>query len=193
MDEAAPTVMILMHGVSGSGKSWLSERLVPALHAVRIRSDVERKRLAGVSPIEHAPASVRESIYSKQFSHRTYARLAECAESCLRAGVNVILDATFLKAADRELLHTLAAAAGAAETIVSCQADSATLAARVRDRAADRENPSDATLHVLEAQLGADEPFAESERERVVAVDTSQPDPVEHLLSAVTQKMHSPG
>jgi uncharacterized protein len=184
--------MILMQGVSGSGKSWLSERLVPALHAVRVRSDVERKRLAGVSPTAHAPASIRVDMYSKEFSHRTYGRLAECAESCLRAGVNVILDATFLKAADRELLRTLATAVGAEHTIVSCHADSATLAARVRDRAADLENPSDATLQVLAAQIADNQGFTDSERERLITVDTRRPDAVRHVVSAVTQMRRSP-
>jgi uncharacterized protein len=96
-------MLILMHGVSGSGKSWLSQQLVPELRAIRIRSDLERKRVAGMRPLQPAAAHVREGIYAPQFSHRTYARLADSAEACLRAAFDVIVDAAFLDAVDREL------------------------------------------------------------------------------------------
>src|SRR6185295_10576983 len=60
-------MLILMHGVSGSGKSWLSRQLVPELLAIRIRSDLERKRMAGMRPLQSAAAHVREGIYAPQF------------------------------------------------------------------------------------------------------------------------------
>jgi aminoglycoside phosphotransferase family enzyme len=40
--------LVLMSGLSGSGKTWVAQRLAPALHAVHLRSDIERKRLAGL-------------------------------------------------------------------------------------------------------------------------------------------------
>jgi len=90
-----PTLFI-MHGVSGSGKSWMSEKLVPRLGAIRIRSDVERKRLADVSPsLLKENDGYEEGLYTPALSHRTYARLLECADGCLKGGFDTIVDAAF--------------------------------------------------------------------------------------------------
>lgn len=47
---AARGILVLMHGYSGSGKTTVAESLIEALLAVRIRSHLERKRLAGLPP-----------------------------------------------------------------------------------------------------------------------------------------------
>ena len=183
MDAQRPT-LILMHGASGSGKSWLSERLVAALPAVRIRSDLERKRLARVGT--HAGAAkFRQGIYAPGFTHRTYARLSDCAESCLRAGFNVVVDAAFLDPSDRELFRGLATRLRVPCVIVSCQADRATLAVRVQERRRDREDPSDADQAVLDAQLRNMQPFAAQELSRVVAVQTTEPDVAARVTASI--------
>jgi aminoglycoside phosphotransferase family enzyme/predicted kinase len=178
-------VLILMHGVSGSGKTWLSQRLIPELHAIRVRSDLERKRLAGMNVNEHAPAGVRQGIYSPQSSRRTYDRLAECAENCLRAGFNTIVDAAFQDPADRAMLRALAEQSGARCIIVSCRADRATLATRVTQRAAARGDASDATLSILDAQLRDIQPFTASELPCVIPIDTNEPNAVQRVLDAI--------
>jgi uncharacterized protein len=177
--------LILMHGASGSGKSWLSSRLVPTLQAVRVRSDLERKRLAGVEATKPAAARVREGIYSPEFSHRTYSRLVDCAESCLRAGLSVIVDAAFLETTDRRLFRNLAAHLKVACAIVSCEADPITLAQRVDDRSSARSDASDATLAVLDAQLREFEPFEPEEQSCVVHVDTGEPDAVSRVADEI--------
>lgn len=169
---AQPT-LVLMHGASGSGKSWLSEQLVTALPALRIRSDVERKRLCGLPAGESAAADVRQGIYTAQLNHRTYARLADCAERCLRAGFDVIVDAAALDPVDREVFQRLAHALQAAFVIVSCQADPIELASRILQRGREHTDPSDASLAVLDAQLRGMRPFAAAERQHVLTVDTA--------------------
>jgi aminoglycoside phosphotransferase family enzyme/predicted kinase len=177
--------LILMHGPSGSGKSWLSQRLVPALRAIRIRSDLERKRLAGIAPEQAAAAPVRKGIYSPEFSDRTYARLADCAEVCLLAGISVIVDAAFLDQEDRELFHTLAQRLRVPVAIVACQADPQTLAIRLEERAKARKDASDANLSVLDTQLREITAFTSGERQCVVAIDTDAPHPIERAVAAV--------
>lgn len=177
--------LILMHGASGSGKSWLSSRLVPEIPAIRIRSDLERKRLAHLNSTQSAAAGVRQGIYSQRFSHRTYERLAECAEECLRAGFNVIVDASFLEADDRERFHALARELGAAHLIVSCEADAITLSERITERSSSGEDPSDATLAVLDAQLREFKPISASEDLSVIAVDTQMPNVVQRVVQEI--------
>jgi uncharacterized protein len=182
-------MLMLMHGASGSGKSWLSRQLVPALGAIRIRSDLERKRLAGIETGRPAAARVREGIYSPHFSHRTYGRMADCAEICLRAGFDVVVDAAFLEATDRELFSGLAERAGARRVIVSCQAERTTLAERILERSAGRSDPSDATLNVLDMQLRDLKPFDLSEQPDVVAVDTGKADALATVVAAIRARL----
>ncbi len=183
--EPREPVLVIMHGASGSGKSWLSERLVPALSAIRIRSDLERKRLAGVTG-HAATADVGQGIYTSAFSHRVYARLADCAEIILQAGCNVIVDAAFLDPADRELFQGLAARLRVGYLVVACHADASVLAARIeRTRRRHGHDPSDATTAVLAEQLSSIKPFTSSEQPHVISVNTNDADVVITVRSRI--------
>jgi aminoglycoside phosphotransferase family enzyme/predicted kinase len=160
--------LIIMHGPSGSGKSWLSERLVPLVVAVRLRSDLERKRLPDPEPDLYTPARNRQ----------TYARLLECAESCLLGGVSVIVDAAFLSADDREFFRSLAERCGASFVILSCIADKAEMGRRIARRAQENADPSEATIAVFENQLQGFVPLRAEEQAHAICVDTLQPDPL---------------
>src|SRR5690606_22629203 len=88
--------LAITSGVSAVGKSQVALRLVEALGAIRLRSDVERKRLFGAQP-EDARGSLDAGIYSAEASTATYQRLHQLAEGTLRAGFPVVLDAAYLK------------------------------------------------------------------------------------------------
>ncbi|MDX1698677.1 MAG: AAA family ATPase, partial [Thiohalobacterales bacterium] len=88
-------VLIITRGPSASGKSTVTQPLLETLGAVRIRSDVERKRLFGVAPATDMHAGVDAGIYSAEAGRQTYARLAELAREVLAAGYRVIVDAVF--------------------------------------------------------------------------------------------------
>lgn len=175
-------ILLLMHGVSGSGKSWLSEQLVAPLPALRIRSDVERRRLLGTSP---AAAGFKQGNYTPEMSHRVYARLVECAESCLQAGFNVIVDAAFLDAADRELFTGLADRMLITCAFISCHADSTTLLDRVAIRAARGNDVSEADQSVLGAQLRDFEPLELQQDRPIISVDTRDADVIQKVVGAV--------
>lgn len=175
-------VLLLMHGLSGSGKSWLSEQLVAPLHALRIRSDVERKRLAGDSP---AASGFKQGRYAPEMSHRVYARLMDCAESCLQAGFNVIVDAAFLEASDRELFTGMADRLQMTCAFISCHADPATLLNRVTDRAERGSDASEADRSVVDAQLRNFKPLRPDQRRAIVQVDTRDTDVVATVVNAV--------
>jgi aminoglycoside phosphotransferase family enzyme/predicted kinase len=173
LTENSDPLLILMHGVSGSGKSWLSERLVPELAAVRIRSDLERKRIAGVAPSEHSRPGIGAGIYARDSTDRTYARLAECADHALAGGHNVIVDAAFLDGAQRRRFLTLAKNRGRRSLILACNAQRHVIGSRIASRAAAGRDPSDADLSVLERQCGELKPFTDEERPYLVDIDTT--------------------
>jgi uncharacterized protein len=155
------------------------------LGAVRIRSDVERKRLAGAQPGRGHDAGFEKGFYTPEFSHHTYARLLECTESCLKGGFNVIVDAAFLRSADRALFFGLAAQRGIRFVIISCASDRVVLAQRIEIRRQSHTDPSDADVAVLERQFQNMEPLSASEQLHLVAVDTSDARAYEDALAAI--------
>jgi aminoglycoside phosphotransferase family enzyme/predicted kinase len=174
--QPASPVLILMHGVSGSGKSWMSERLVAAVPAIRVRSDLERKRLA-------QPGDV--SMYSHAATSRTYAHLLECACSCLSIGMSTIVDATFLSLDERAMFQAMAMRMQVPWFIVACEARPAILRARLLKRAAENTDPSEADAAVTAGQLARLQPFAGVEQPHVVTINTDRPDAVELVAAAV--------
>jgi hypothetical protein len=181
---AAPR-LCLMHGPSGSGKSWLSERLAPPLEAVRIRSDIERKRLAGMAPDTPTASAIERGIYDLESTHRTYARLLECAAASLEAGFNTIVDATFLRREDRRLFEDFADEQRIPLVIVSCEAGRAVLAPRIKARQLAQNDFSEADLKVLDWQLGHEDPLDAGEKARAVPVRTDAENPVADALGAL--------
>jgi hypothetical protein len=165
--------VILMHGVSGSGKTTIARQLAESLQAVQLRSDVERKRLHGLEPGTRTGSALAEGIYSPADSERTYARLAALARQVIAAGYPVIVDAAFLDARRRSAFRVLARETGVPFAIVSCEAPDALLRERVARREAQGADASEAGLAVLDQQLAAREPFAPDESAEVVPVDAA--------------------
>jgi aminoglycoside phosphotransferase family enzyme/predicted kinase len=145
--------LILMRGVSGSGKTVISQRLLEHLGAVRLRSDVERKRLFHLAATEHSDSSVAGGIYTPEAGQQTYQRLHELATRVLEAGYPVIVDATFLRRAQRDPFRTLAEARRIPFAILDVHAQESVLRRRVADRMAAGRDASEAGLAVLEHQL----------------------------------------
>src|SRR5665647_1660727 len=87
--------LIITHGLPGCGKTTVAQATLERLQAIRIRSDVERKRLSGLAPLQSSRSGIGEGIYSAGATQRTYARLRELARGLLGAGFPVIVDAAF--------------------------------------------------------------------------------------------------
>lgn len=143
---AVPKLWI-MHGLSGSGKSTVSEQLVNRHGAIRLRSDIQRKR----TPVDSAQPV--ESPYSPAARARVYSDLRQLAEAVLLAGFPVVIDATFLKANQRFEFRRLAQQLQLPMNIVHCEAPLEVLRQRIRQRAGQTENVSEADLLVLQQQL----------------------------------------
>ena len=161
-----PKRLVITHGLSGCGNTVASTARLqsdPQASTLRLRSDVERKRLFGLAPTERSNAATDAGIYQSTASAQTYARLRTLAALLLRAGGTVIVDAAFLKRADRDSFHTLAQEAGAAFEILAPQAAPAQLRERILARHALGRDASEATLEVLALQLRTIEPLQPDE------------------------------
>lgn len=159
----------ITHGVSGSGKTTGSQKIIEREGAIRVRSDVERKRLFKTSKGCQSNESVHGAgIYSPTATATTYNSLFDIAKTILQSDFNVIVDATFLNFADRKRFHQLAKTEGAEFWILDFHADEETLKQRITYRRTTSNDASDATLEILSSQLKNQEPLSEEELHAVV-------------------------
>ena len=100
--------LVLLHGLPGSGKSWLAGRLAPWLAGDVWSSDVVRKELAGLQPTDRVRGEARERLYGAESSKRTYETLLARGLAGARAGRTAFLDATYVRAEDRRLVREAA-------------------------------------------------------------------------------------
>lgn len=177
--------LIIMHGLSGSGKTWVSGQLMASLPAIRIRSDIERKRLYGLAETASSHSPVGAGIYTEDAGRRVYHRLFELAREILRSGHNVILDAAFINHDQRREALDLADELQCAAVIVEVTAEKGRLRERLMKRAAAKSDPSEGDIAVLEHQLQTASPLSAEEREITVSCDNSVSPDIDTLVYKV--------
>ncbi len=160
----------ITYGVSGSGKTTVSESVVQRHDCFRVVSDVERKRLFGLEPTDRVSDIAKKTLYGTEHTATTFQRLGCLARRVLRAGYSVIVDATFLKRQHREQFEQIAKTEGVAFRILECQSDLQTLHQRVADRIAKDTSASDADVNVLNHQLAERDCLSPSERRYVIEI-----------------------
>ncbi|MDJ0956640.1 MAG: AAA family ATPase [Arenicellales bacterium] len=178
---APPPRLVIAHGVSGSGKTFLSEQIARHLPAIHIRSDVERMRCTRLSQEN------KDTRYSSKNIELIYGELLGIAEVVLHAGFPVIVDATFLLKTQRERFHQLATTFGIPFTILDFQCPEHVLRSRVQRRLEEGGDPSEATEHVLETQLQNLQALSPGENKHTIPIRTEQTVDVamvvQHILS----------
>lgn len=174
--------LILMSGLSGSGKSTVARDLARkkdaiqqargasrnkfGVSALQIRSDAVRKHLAGV-PLNESGS---DEIYSAEMSQRTYDRLLELGIMLASEGYLVILDAKYDRSIHRQKVITRAKAANIPLKIVYCTAPLSVLGDRLNQR---QDDISDAGADLIASQQANAEAFTAAERDYVITIDTS--------------------
>ena len=173
--------LAITHGLSGSGKTTVTQSLLEAMDLFRVRSDVERKRLYGLKPETHGGAGTGNGIYSVEANERTYRRLAEVARGIVQSGFPAVVDAAFLKRRERALFRELAQELKVGFVILDFTAPEQLLRSRVNQRMQHGHDASDADIAVLENQLRNSEPLNDCELTFAIEVDTGQPANTEGL------------
>jgi aminoglycoside phosphotransferase family enzyme/predicted kinase len=159
-------------GLPGSGKTFVSQSLAETIGAVRVRSDVERKRLFGVAPLQSSRERA-EHIYDDAATERTYARLLAVARTALGAGWPTLVDAAFLRRGERARFAALAAAGGVPFAILHCHGETALLRQRIVARHARADDASEADIGVLERLTKAAEPLDAAEAGSTIDCDAA--------------------
>ena len=168
-----PLRLDITHGLSGSGKTTITQTLMQIPGAIRLRSDVQRKRLAGLDALAQTGSGVEQKLYAADATRQTYAHLAQLAGSLLDANWPVIVDATFTARWQRDLLHEQAQSHNVPFHILDFQVPVATLHSRILKRARDRHDASEAGLEVLQHQIETEEPLATDELEKAMPINAT--------------------
>lgn len=164
--------LIITSGLSGSGKTHNTTRLIETSEAIRIRSDIERDRFPDHTVERYSEAGV-DCVYQDLLAR---------AEAIIEAGYPVIVDATFLKRARRRQFRELAQVLDVPFRILHCTAPEAELRRRIEERLRAGTDASEADLEVLDYQLGEVELPDDAECEYVVEYDTVAPMPWSRLI-----------
>jgi predicted kinase len=152
------------------------------LGLIRLRSDVERKRLHGLAPLANSNSTTGDGLYSAEANEKTYLRLATLASDLLAAGLPVIADAACLKEKERALFAAVAESQGVPFALIHCEAPEELRKEWVRNRKGDA---SEATEELLDAQKGWFEPLTIEEKTHTVHLRSDQ----EHVAEAVADRI----
>lgn len=176
--------LAITHGLAGSGKTHYADWLLEQTPLIRLRSDVERKRLLGMPPAARTGSGLDQGAYRRDITAATYRHLAATARRLLLAGWPVLVDASFLDPRERQRFARLAARLRVPFHILACTAPVEVLEQRVAARAALGSDASEAGTAVLAAQRARYRPLGAEERARAVIVDTRQPYALPDSLAA---------
>ena len=177
-------------GLSASGKTCVSAAMANELGLIRLRSDVERKRLHGLAPLESSRSPTGGNLYTEEATEKTYQRLAELAGYVLAAGFPVIVDAASLKQKERYLLASVAEAQGVPFALIHCEAPEDLRREWIRNRKGDA---SEATEELLDAQQTWFEPLTAEEKSHTIHLHTDQEHVAEAVADRIRQHLGIPG
>jgi len=174
--------LIITHGLSGSGKTTHTQSLLEAMDSVRIRSDVERKHMHGLPALTSSGAGVAEGMYTPDTTALVYQRLLNLATVIIDAGYSAIVDAAFLKRAQRDPFRHAAAISESPYLLIDFPADPSVLRERIEKRLAAGADASEANLDVLQMQIDTEEPLDPEEMQASVAWDSRNPSALAEIL-----------
>ena len=177
--------LIITRGLSASGKSTISGMLLEQLPAIRIRSDVERKRLYGLKAEQSAKTASGEGIYSTDATELTYKKLAEVASHIIEAGFSVIVDATFINIEPRTQFQTLAKDKNIPFIILEFTATPETLRQRIINR---QDDASDADIQIFEYQLDKWHELNNDEKNNMINVNTEEEVELTKLIEVINER-----
>lgn len=187
--QSCAPALLLMHGLSGSGKTTVSQSLLEHLPAIRMRSDIERKRLHGLCGDTHTDSGIDRGIYNRAADERTYRQLAMLAGTVLDAGHHAIVDATFLRQAQLTPFIELAHARGVRCYIIDTRAPESELRQRIAARQHERQDASDAGIEVLEHQLRHYQPLDAPVSGAEILVTGSDPAAMNKLIALLQERL----
>jgi aminoglycoside phosphotransferase family enzyme/predicted kinase len=154
-DEAlGPPLLILVRGVSGTGKSTLAKELSQQLGIEILQTDALRQGLVQSSQL---PAEAGEEKYRSGARQQVYEAMFDAAAELLAQQSPVILDGTFLSQAQRQRVADLAARYQVRWLIVHCECPTDVSQRRITARLKQGTSRSEAKPDLVPEQKSQEE------------------------------------
>jgi predicted kinase len=183
--EAGRVRLVLVGGLPGTGKSTVAAAISETLDATVLRSDEVRKEQAGIPLDQPAPAAFRSGLYTDAATDATYEALLERARVALGMGESVVVDASWGSSQWRARARVVAEAAHADLDELRCAAPAAVTGPRLAARAAEGQDPSDATADIAAAMEAVASAWPEA-----ALLDTARP--LDQTLAAARAAVEQP-
>ena len=167
-------LLVLMHGCTGSGKTYYAEQIAGALNAVILNSDIIRKKTLGVGLERISDTKKLKKVYSDDANEITYQTLLKHTKALLRAGHHVVVDASFTQAKSRAPFLACAKELNIETRIVSPIIDEERLMENL-DWRETTGDISDGNLMVWQKQNKNAEPLDAKERAIEIKIETNYP------------------
>jgi aminoglycoside phosphotransferase family enzyme/predicted kinase len=166
--------LIITHGFAGSGKTTIARNFVKHCGAIHINSDIIRKRLFHIPLDTRSNSGLNSGIYTAQATKETYEKLIQLAELIIKTGFTVVVDATFLKQAQRALFYKLSMQLHVPFYILHCQANDSEIEKRIKNRLSSATSVSEADLTILNDQKEHSEPLTNLEKNHTLVISAKQ-------------------
>lgn len=163
--------LIIMYGLAGSGKSTIAKKIVFECGGIQISSDIIRKQLFNIPLYEDSHSIPYGGIYTPESTEKTYNRLLDLAKIVIKAGLNVVIDATFLLYSQRIMFYNLAKLLKAPFFILHCQTNHSEIIQRIKKRRLQNKLISEANISILEHQKKLNEPLSKLEQQHSFVID----------------------
>jgi predicted kinase len=196
-------VVLMIGGLMGTGKSTIAHALSQQLGWALFSSDSVRKQLAHLDPTKPQADAFNQGLYSSAWTAQTYAALREHTTTLLAESRSVILDASFLRRADRQALEHTATRFGATVLFVECVCPREVTLRRLARRWHMRQESSGLSLasasfasdgrpDLYDAQRALQEPFAAQEETGVRHIQVSTTSPLPVCIEQVLERLAFP-
>ena len=181
--------ILITHGLSGSGKTTITRIILEELGAIRIRSDIERKRLNKLDTSDSSHSGLKSGLYTQTKSDQVYQHLADISKIIIQSDYPVIVDATFLDKQYRALFKSLASGLKVPFIILNFLGSKQNLMARIQEREKQAKDASEADIKVLEHQLNNMMPLETSEQNLEISIDTNTDIDYPNLINKIKTKL----
>ena len=165
-------VLYVFFGMIATGKSTLAMAWAKYKQLQYYNSDRVRKELAGIRPTESQRSTVDTGIYTGEFTGKTYQALLEKAETVLRQGDSVVLDASYQLERDRQDVRVLAKNLDNRVCFILCQCSEDEMKRRMSLREQDSAAVSDGRWEIYLKQKQRFESPTELSHTELVTIDT---------------------
>ena len=190
--ERTDPILILICGLSGTGKSTIGSQLCARIGAAYLSSDIVRKKIAGITLHDKISKQQRNQIYTTEMTQQTYTKMREKAEEYIQRGYSVVLDATHINILDRKKALDIAKKYNHKTLIVDLQITKTEALRRIESRKFDHLSVSDATLEIYLEQVQRLIPISEKEGPTmVIKTDDSPHKIVKQIIRKIASPTHS--